>query len=325
MIGPQQLIRESHHGIILVVLGLYVCFIASTVFQEELYAFRRDPVVNTDSGERFESAPLLTLIKSLSNILVSRSVIYFRNNDNRIKPSGTAPLVIAAIRCLSTILSLYSLNFISYPYLILGRSIKIVPVLVSEVLFDRRFPSTRRCSSFFVTTSGLLMFSISSSFKQDIEERTAGNIGFFLLFLSLCADGVISFSQKHMVNEKKEKPRVFELMLHLASWQALFSFIMVVFSWREKGGVSFCLENPKVMGLMLWPSIIESIGQIFIYELIINHGPFFTSMITTLRKFITILLSVIIFGHVLTVTQWVSILMVFFGCSIDMKKPSMRK
>jgi len=310
--------NTSTTRVVLVVFGLYACFLASTVFQEKLYAYR--PV--GENGERFESAPLLTLVKSITSIFVARSaILYFNKGEERVKPSTSSTLVMALIRCVSTICALYSLNFISYPFLVLGRSVKIVPVLVSEILFDRKIPSIRRCASVTITSLGLLFFSTPSFFERAKDSIEMSMMGFFLLFLSLCADGALSFTQKKMVKTTGKKPHVLETMLCMAYWQAFFSFIVVIATFKEKGGIDFCMKYPESFGLILWPSVIEAIGQIFIYELVIHHGPFFTSLVTLVRKIVTIVISVLLFGHVITPIQWVSIIMVFSGCFLDTKKP----
>lgn len=298
-------------SVIPVVLGLYACFLLSTIIQENLYSYRG---IN---GDRFESAPLLALVKSASSVMVSRAVIYFGNHRVRIKPSGSPAIIVAIIRCSSTILALYSLNFISYPYLVLGKSVKILPVIVAEIVFDRKVPSLRRCFSVLLTTAGTITFSFPTIFREETGSDSASSVGLFLVFMSLCADGGLSFSQKRMVKENEEKPHVFETMYFMSSWQAILSFLIVIFSIGDKGGVSFCLENPKILALLAWPALIESVGQFFIYHLIIHHGPYITTCATTLRKFVTIILSVVLFGHSVTMTQWVAMFMVFMGVLVD--------
>lgn len=304
-------IQRMKTSVIPIIVGLYTCFLISTILQERLYAFRNG------SGDRFESAPLLSLVKSASSVIVSRSVIFFRNHRERRRPSGSPAITVAIIRCSSTILALYSLNFISYPYLVLGKSVKILPVIVSEIVFDRKVPSLKRCFSVFLTTAGTISFSFPTIFSQETGSSSSSSLGLFLVFMSLCADGGLSFSQKRMVKENEEKPHVFETMYFMGKWQAILSLLIVIFSTGEKGGVSFCLENPKVLTLLAWPALIESVGQFFIYELIIHHGPFFTTCVTTLRKFVTIILSVILFDHSLAPAQWVAMLMVFSGVMVD--------
>ena len=303
--------QRMKNSVIPIVCGLYVCFLISTILQERLYSFRG---IN---GEKFESAPLLALVKSASSVIVSRTVIYFGNRRERVKPSGSPAITVAIIRCSSTILALYSLNFISYPYLVLGKSVKILPVLVSELIFDRKVPSLRRCFSVLVTTAGTVIFSLPTLFSEGTGSPSSNSLGFLLVFMSLCADGGLSFSQKKMVRENEEKPHVYETMYFMGKWQAILSLLIVLFSIGDKGGVSFCIENPKVLELLVWPALIESAGQFCIYELVIHHGPYLTTCITTLRKFVTIILSVILFGHSLTATQWAAMFMVFTGVFVD--------
>lgn len=308
-------VHRVKNSVMPIVIGLYVCFLASTIIQERLYSFRGH------TGDKFESAPLLALVKSVTNVMVSRTAIHFGNHRERIRPSGSPAITVAIIRCSSTILALYSLNFISYPYLVLGKSVKILPVLVSELIFDRKVPSLRRCFSVLVTTAGTITFSFPTLFSgesgSDSAPASSSSLGFFLVFMSLCADGGLSFSQKRMVKENEEKPHVLETMHFMAKWQAILSLLIVLFSMGDKGGISFCIENPKVLKLLLWPALIESVGQYTVYHLVIHHGPYITTCVTTLRKFVTIILSVIIFGHSLTMTQWVSMFMVFTGVFID--------
>lgn len=317
--------KSSTTSIFLVVPCLYACFLVSTVFQEKLYSFRADPSNRNSSGDRFESAALLTLAKSITNIVVSKTIIRTRTNYEVVKPSGASAVTTAVIRCSSTMLSLYSLNFVSYPYLVLVRSVKILPVLVSDFLFERKFPSLKRCFAVLVTTIGMLLFAFPSIVEKENEYSTTRYMGFVFLFMSLCADGGLSFSQRKMVKHREKKPDVFETMFYMSSWQAIFSLLLVLLSLGERGGVSFCMENPKTLQLVLWPSLIESVGQYFIYELVIHHGPFFTALVTTLRKFVTIIISVIIFGHRITLTQWLAMAVVFSGVLMDTMGPRSRK
>lgn len=306
------LIHRVKNSSIPIVFGLYACFLVSTIFQERLYSFRGD------TGDRFESAPLLALAKSASSVMVSGAAIHFGNLGERTRPAGPPAITVAIMRCSSTILALYSLNFISYPYLVLGKSVKILPVLVSEIAFDRRVPSIRRCFSVLVMTAGTVTFSFPAILSGEAGTDSSGYIGLFLVFMSLCADGGLSFSQKRMVRgiEGEGKPHVLETMHFMARWQATLSLLIVVFSPGDNG-VSFCLDNPKALNLLMWPALIESLGQYTVYSLVIHHGPYVTTCVTTLRKFVTILLSVVLFRHSLTVTQWVSMLMVFAGVMVD--------
>lgn len=57
----------------------------------------------------------------------------------------------------------------------------------------------------------------------------------------------------------------------------------------------------------------------FIFKTITTFGPLTCSIITTTRKFFTILGSVIIFKHPLNPIQWLGVIAVFAGLLIDHK------
>jgi hypothetical protein len=57
--------------------------------------------------------------------------------------------------------------------------------------------------------------------------------------------------------------------------------------------------------------------QNFIFMTITKFGPLTCSVITTTRKFFTILASVLIFAHPMSSMQWVGTVMVFAGLGLD--------
>lgn len=66
------------------------------------------------------------------------------------------------------------------------------------------------------------------------------------------------------------------------------------------------------------------LGQLFIFLMVSGFGPLACSVVTTTRKFFTVLCSVVIFGNVLLPRQWFGAVLVFAGLFADMfygKKP----
>lgn len=63
---------------------------------------------------------------------------------------------------------------------------------------------------------------------------------------------------------------------------------------------------------------LGAFGQLFIFYTIISFGPIVLSVITTTRKFFTVLFSILIFSHTINFFQWVSVLFVFTGVGIEM-------
>lgn len=307
----------NYTSICLTVIGLYVCYITSTVMQEAMYEYRNH---GTDSigGDRFESASLLVFIKSLVNFIFSSTMSRISKIE-RVQMGGRVANSCAVMRFIGTILSIYSLNFISYPYAVLGKSIKIIPVLISEFIVKGTPPSPRRCISVMVTTMGMVLFSSDKILGGGDEEHQTIS-GFILLGLSLCMDGALASAQSMLLGKTVAKHCSISTMIFMSKWQTILSFFTMILSLNAKGGIVFCLHNVTVIKLIIASSLIESIGQAFLYSMIVKHGAFKTAVITTLRKFFTILISIGVFGHELTNVQWFSIVFVFIGVSIDFIK-----
>lgn len=81
--------------------------------------------------------------------------------------------------------------------------------------------------------------------------------------------------------------------------------------------VYFIIRHPDVILNLLAFSSASAIGQLFIFTTITEFGPLTCAVFTTTRKFFTILVSVIIFGNTLLQRQWVAVVLVFIGLSID--------
>jgi UDP-galactose transporter B1 len=78
------------------------------------------------------------------------------------------------------------------------------------------------------------------------------------------------------------------------------------------------VEHHQVIPQIVIFAIAGAIGQSFIYYTIYAFNSLVCSLITTTRKFFSILASVIYFGHSLTNTQWFGVGLVFAGLGLDM-------
>ena len=298
------------------IIGLYFCYIVSTIMQESMYGYRSTKNIEVH-GDRFESASLLSFTKSIMCVVVSWVALKFRK-DKPVYISGYAAVLSATLRCFASIVTLYSLNFISYPHAILGKCVKILPVLVFEFFFDNKIPSIRKVLSVFLTTIGMIIFSSNNFNSQEkISAQSSSWFGLSLLILGLCMDGALASAQNRMMKIPERKPGVFDTMLYMNIWQSGISAILAIYSWEGKGGFVFCMNNMYVTYMGLSSALIEAFGQFFIYALVIGHGPLTTAFVTTLRKFCTILLSIIVFGHSITFFQWIGIGTIFTGVSMD--------
>ncbi|VDM36316.1 unnamed protein product [Hydatigera taeniaeformis] len=79
----------------------------------------------------------------------------------------------------------------------------------------------------------------------------------------------------------------------------------------------FIKKYPYAVFNILLFGIVSAVGQMFIYTMIVNFGSLMCSIVTTTRKFFTVLASVLLFGHTLSTHQMVGAAFVFMGLLTD--------
>lgn len=239
--------------------------------------------------------------------------------------STTSPLPFAPlglVYILAMFFSNLSLQYIDYPSQVLGKSCKPLAVLLVGTLVWRTvFPKVKYVSVLLITVGiSLFMFQKvkgghgagGGAHGEDAEALLIGRV---LIFASLLCDGATGSLQDALVG--KSKPSAYHLMLWNNVWAAFFLGVALLVTGRFRIGYEFALAYPEVLELILAFSVTSAAGQMFIYYTVRHHGSLVCTMVTTTRKFFTILLSVVWFGHELTPMQWVAVAVVFVGLAID--------
>lgn len=81
---------------------------------------------------------------------------------------------------------------------------------------------------------------------------------------------------------------------------------------------AFAQRHPSVIGHLLGFAVCGAVAQIFIFSCISTHGSFANTTVTVARKFVSVLLSVALFGHHLSARQWAGVAAVFAGLGIQL-------
>ncbi|KAF7283476.1 hypothetical protein GWI33_000559 [Rhynchophorus ferrugineus] len=139
-------------------------------------------------------------------------------------------------------------------------------------------------------------------------------------------DGLTGAVQERIRAESK--PTGIQMMKVVNGWSTLFLLILIVLSGEIFKFVEFANKFPAVYYNIFALSIMSAIGQLFLYSMVSEFGPLVVSIVTTTRKFFTVLGSVIIFGNTLTMTQWFGAVLVFSALFLDAyyaKKPTKKE
>jgi UDP-galactose transporter B1 len=209
-----------------------------------------------------------------------------------------------------------ALQYVSYPTQVLGKSIKPIPVMILGVFLARkRYPMLKYLFVLMIVMGvALFMYKPKSSHKSLDQDHVLG-FGEVLLMVSLLLDGVTGGVQDKI--RAQHRTQTHRMMLWMNLWSIFYLFLGLLATGEGLEFLSFSFKYPWVIVQLVLFSLCSAIGQNFIFMTITNFGPLPCSIITTTRKFFTILASVLIFQHPMSPLQWVGTIFVFAGLSLD--------
>jgi len=209
-----------------------------------------------------------------------------------------------------------SMEFVDGSTKTIAKSSKPIPIMLLGMLFrGQRFHYLRYVAIFSVTAGiSVFMLELQGKKESDMEIRDSW-IGFGLSVLALLMDGVVANTQD--VVREKYNPSATALMFSTNIWATVLSAVSLVTSGESKEVIHFINNNPGVLYELLLFSIATPIGNHFIFLLIHEFGSLQCSIVTTIRKFLTILVNTLLLGRSLSLWQWISVVAVFGGLELD--------
>ncbi|KAJ6227053.1 solute carrier family 35 member b1 [Anaeramoeba flamelloides] len=222
---------------------------------------------------------------------------------------------VSFMQTISYVSGIISFNYTNYPLQILVKSCKPISILLLGSFFYKKKYPISRYATIITMCGGIALFSSQQNLKKSKSENIM--LSLILLSLALFSDGLYSQHLDHL-HKKYPSNSVFRSMNWVNFWLIVCVLPIWFFNTKERTHfIPFIQENPMVIYLLILSGVLAGVGQIFIYLCLKNSDSLVVSIITTTRKFLTILLSIIYFKHPLTTKQWFSVFLVFVSLLID--------
>ena len=215
-------------------------------------------------------------------------------HPERVANKRTRALLIACFRIavLLTIAAPFgfaALSHISYPTLVLGKSCKLIPVMIANVFLYRRKFAAYKYLVVALVTAGITMFMGFSSegpSKKHVntELNRNGLLGITYVLINLALDGVINSTQDEIFSRFKVTGQQMMFIANVCSTIVTSSlmvlplpYILVLHpsdSTRPELAVAldFLRTHPSALGPLLKFVLTGAMGQLFIYETIQHFG-----------------------------------------------------
>ncbi|KAK3877649.1 hypothetical protein Pcinc_017652 [Petrolisthes cinctipes] len=290
--------------------GIFVLYFYYGVLQESITRTRYG-----EDKEKFTYSLALVFFQCIVNAIFAKIVgpLVLAQGEDTTRRSYYACCALTYL--LAMVSSNMALQWVNYPTQVVGKSCKPIPVMILGVVLGRKSYPWRKYVFILLIVVGVAMFIYKDSKAATAAEGGGLGLGEVLLLLSLTMDGLTGAVQERMIAESKTKPG--HMMLNMN----LFSIAYLAFALLVTGEVftfaAFVQRFPEVMTKMLTFSICSAIGQFFIFLMVSEFGPLPCSVVTTTRKFFTVLGSVILFGNTLLPRQWLGTSLVFSGLTLD--------
>ena len=349
------------------ILFLYTFFILAGIYEEKIYK-NTYSYINNETGEtvksKFHSPTIALFITSISSLIFSS--IGYTIQINKLKDKTVNPftfidrIILGTLYILSQLTAQSSLQFLDFIIKVIGKSCKSASMMIVNILYSlpgigflfNKLLNVKNNKSKIeitlndifkvsLTTGSVLLFNLSG--KKKSEDNIKNNdhlpIGIGLLLFSLICDALLGIKEKIIINDihNNEKFQGYEKVV---SWEymRLFSFISLIFcSTSIINGILF-LDYAKIFKFifaskellidLIMHSLLASLGQVIIFISLEKYGPLTLSMITSIRKVLSITFSIIVFGKSISFIQTISLLMaitVIFMEIFDKQKNKKKK
>lgn len=291
-------------------LGVFVCYFYYGILQET--------ITRGDYGaEKFRFARTLVLIQCIVSVLFAKILIQFFEGS---KPDGTKSWLygLCSLSYLGAMVSSNSaLQYVNYPTQVLGKSCKPIPVMILGVTILRKKYPLAKYLCVLLIVSGVALFLYKPNKSSGVADDHLFGFGEILLLVSLTLDGLTGVAQDHMRSRFQTSANY--MMLNINLWSTLVLGLAVLWTGEVWEFLSFAERHPSILYNLVLFGLTSALGQTFIFMTVVYFGPLACSIVTTTRKFFTILGSVLLFGNVLTSMQWLGTVLVFMGLGLDAK------
>jgi len=305
--------------------GIYISYIYFGLIMERLFKSNYTGDGKTEGYEKFTFGFATSIFQNLLSFLLAMGVNRLHYKQTKSKMDRKSELLIASCSFGSVFLAAQALAYISFPVQALMKSSKIISILIVSFLLGSGAKHTKSqyfCG--FIITLGIVIFNLTQDKKKGHgEDKESSLLGIVIILGSLFCDGLIGTKQGEI--KKKYNPSAWDQMESLNKWAGLICLVASIVTTQIFGFITFLIKYPAVINDLLLLALLGTFGQVFIFYTIFNFSPLILSIVTTTRKFFTVLASIVIYSHPINEWQWLSIALVFIGVFVEMLSGDKKK
>ena len=174
-----------------------------------------------------------------------------------------------------------------------------------------------------MTTASVMLFNFSlgdKKNKNNEDTKTNSSFGIIILLISLFSDGLLSLKE-NMIKQDIKNDKKYNGYEKIICWEymQIFSFFTFFFGfWQILKNILFgdyiqifkiIFTNKTLLKDLLSYAVFDVLGQSILFIFLGKYGPLALSMVTSVRKILSISISIIYFGKSISFPQSISLLL----------------
>jgi solute carrier family 35 (adenosine 3'-phospho 5'-phosphosulfate transporter), member B2 len=274
------------------------------------------PYTNKDTpngadGEYFSNSLILVCANRLAAAAVAICILISKRQWDELR--NKAPLykyfLVSISNVIATSCQYEALKWVSLPTQTLAKSAKMIPVLVwGAAISSKRYGVVDYSISVAVAV-GCTIFMVFGPIAAKQASPLDSYYGLFLMLGYLGFDGFTSTFQEKLFTGYQMS--IYQQMTYVNGCSAVMSVIFLVLSGKAMQSLNFVATYPQVLGDMAILSFSAVSGQFAISYTIKTFGALLYATVMTIRQFLSVFVSNIVFRHGMNAMQWLGAAVVF--------------
>ena len=262
-------------------------------------------------GDIFKTSQFLVFLNRILALLVSSVYLLITTQPRHITP----PFYKYSYSSLSNVLSSWcqyeALKYVSFPTQVLSKSCKVIPVMLMGKLVSNKTYPWHEYITAGLMSMGVALFLLAADPTGYTHTTETTVAGIFILLGYMWFDSFTSNWQSQMFNEYKMSS--IQMMFGVNVFSSLLTISSLIFRGSLIPCLIFFFQHFEFITHAMILSTCSAVGQLFIFYTIAQFGPLIFTLIMTTRQAVSILISCLIYGHILTIQALTGLMVVFLA------------
>lgn len=232
-----------------------------------------------------------------------------------------------------------SLLYLTYPTKVILKACKLIPVMVIGLSVQGLAYTLREYASAVALVLGLALFTLGDKFWLLIMPADVGDaaalagavtappdakttassllVGMFLMSLSLVADSFLGNWQERTLKQYRCTPQ--QLVFYNSAVGAFFLTVVILVTGELRNAVVYSVQRPQTLWRLFMLNFVGYLGVSAYLILVKTSGIFVATIVATIRKFLTILVSFLLFPKPFTVAHGIGLVAVAVGITLNIQ------